>query len=419
MLFIQEPRLKDGKVGTLDKACNWPNSKVQGWFTSNERGNGGVATIVKKSFLEQTTNFLVEEVAEDECQHISFSVGLTQFSFANVHMSSHSGDERATLCTTLRQILPEGTITGGDFNMVQDIDLDTQRAHSITPYENGGWQELLELQSTLHLNDPWREANGDMRLYTHESHVASGTTRTRIDYVLCPKEAMVGHYGLSTSHDYTFWQGTARADHIGVTIKVAPVDPSEVAPKRRAASPHIFETQEWHALHEVEWEAHILTATEYTTVWEWWEVWKLQVIELAKTLEDKLSLLKSRAERQATQQAKLAHEFAAAHPGPAAQSAVAEATLQIDTLHDTMAHRGKKARLTYGVDVACHMHPAFLAQAKEAHSKTTIPHLQRWDTYFGLNPKVVSMTQCEADKLEEATKFYNELYTYERPFWTV
>ena len=93
MPFIQEPRLKDEKADTLDKACNWPNSKVQGWFTSNQRGNGGVATIAKKSFLNLTNNFLVVELADDECQHISFSVGPTQFSFANVHMDSHSGAE--------------------------------------------------------------------------------------------------------------------------------------------------------------------------------------------------------------------------------------------------------------------------------------------------------------------------------------
>ena len=50
ILFLQEPRLKEFKSGEMDWACNWPQSKVQGDFISNERGNGGVATIVKKKF---------------------------------------------------------------------------------------------------------------------------------------------------------------------------------------------------------------------------------------------------------------------------------------------------------------------------------------------------------------------------------
>ena len=41
ILFLQEPRLKDGKVDLLEKACNWPNSKVHGTVTSNSNGSSG------------------------------------------------------------------------------------------------------------------------------------------------------------------------------------------------------------------------------------------------------------------------------------------------------------------------------------------------------------------------------------------
>ena len=74
IMFLQEPRLKDGKLGAFEKACNWPQPKVQGTFTSNADGTGGVATIVKKSFLRLTNNFLVTELAFDECQHITFPI---------------------------------------------------------------------------------------------------------------------------------------------------------------------------------------------------------------------------------------------------------------------------------------------------------------------------------------------------------
>ena len=50
IMFLQEPRLKEGKVGHFEDACNWPQSKVVGHFTSNAAGNGGVATITKKRF---------------------------------------------------------------------------------------------------------------------------------------------------------------------------------------------------------------------------------------------------------------------------------------------------------------------------------------------------------------------------------
>merc|ERR1711965_621900 len=53
-MFLQEPRLKDGKLGAFESACNWPQSKVHGTFTANPDGKGGVATIVKKAFLNST-----------------------------------------------------------------------------------------------------------------------------------------------------------------------------------------------------------------------------------------------------------------------------------------------------------------------------------------------------------------------------
>ena len=114
IMFLQEPRLKESKAGQMESACNWPNSKVQGTFTSNQKGNGGVATVVKKSFLQVATGYTVHEVAPDECQHVTFSLGGTQFSFANVYMSSHDGPRRAALCKALQDRLPPNTIIGGD-----------------------------------------------------------------------------------------------------------------------------------------------------------------------------------------------------------------------------------------------------------------------------------------------------------------
>ena len=99
IMFLQEPRLKESKVGQFEDACNWAQSKVVGHFTSNALGNGGVATIAKKDFVATTTNFIVNEVSAEECQHVTFSIGTTQFSFANVYMDSHDGSKRGTLCT--------------------------------------------------------------------------------------------------------------------------------------------------------------------------------------------------------------------------------------------------------------------------------------------------------------------------------
>ena len=33
-MFLQEPRLKEAKVGDMENACNWAQSKVEGTFTS-------------------------------------------------------------------------------------------------------------------------------------------------------------------------------------------------------------------------------------------------------------------------------------------------------------------------------------------------------------------------------------------------
>ena len=374
-----------------------------------------MATIATKTFLANTSNFLVNELAQDECQHITFSIGGTQFSFANVHMDSHQGTKRAALCTALQGALPIGTIIGGDFNMVQDPDLDTQRPHSANPHDNGGWQEMVSMQSTLQISDLWREENGDTRLFTHESHVQGGITRTRIDFVLCPCHAMVGHCAITTSHDYEFWQGNGRADHIGVTVKVAPVDPTKSGPKNRAAPPHVFETHEWHTIHAAEWEKHILAWPSFHTTWEWWEAWKPIVVELARSHMDRLTLAKSKQQRHASHMARLAHEFAAQCPGQHADMAVSQAKELLDEVHVHAAKQGKRARLTHGIDMAAHMHPAFLAQAKETRTGTTVPCLDKWSTYFGDQPTQVGQTTNEPQKLEEANKFYNELHAYQEP----
>ena len=56
--------------------------------------------------------FVVHELALDECQHVTFSIEGTQFSFANVYMSSHSGAKGAALCKQLQHLLPPNTVTG-------------------------------------------------------------------------------------------------------------------------------------------------------------------------------------------------------------------------------------------------------------------------------------------------------------------
>ena len=136
-------------------------------------------------------------------------IGGTQFSFANVYMSSHSGARRATLCKQLQHLLPANTIMGGDFNMVQDPTLDMRRPPSVkTPYDNGGWQEMLDMQTHLGLSDLWREANGDLFFHTHSTAVQGGHTLTRIDYALGPSDCSVGPWALTAGHDHLFWQGT-------------------------------------------------------------------------------------------------------------------------------------------------------------------------------------------------------------------
>ena len=151
------------------------------------------------------------------------------------------------------------------------------------PYNNIGWQALVSMQAALQLVDLWRQENGDTFLHTHKSAVPGGFTLTRIDYVLCPSCATVGPYGLHTSHDYAFWQGSGRADHLGVSLKVAPSEVSKTGPKNKAAPPYLFETTEWHTLHSKEWDAHICTATQHGCIWEWRERWtQLRTQELLR-----------------------------------------------------------------------------------------------------------------------------------------
>jgi hypothetical protein len=181
--------------------------------------------------------------------------------------SNNTAKARSNYFQQLIKLLPIGCTIGGDFNIVQDIDLDLIRPQAKSPYENGGWGELMELQGALQIQDGWRVQEGEeakaftKRTITHGIH----TCQSRIDMVLTPRPTCptqfpwVAHFG----HDLVFWQGQnksmgqSKADHVGVTPELTIQKNIEGETRKRAIKGTTFQNPKWAQNIDQYWDTHL------------------------------------------------------------------------------------------------------------------------------------------------------------------
>ena len=164
------------------------NRGYPAWFTHSVEASEGVAVIFKPHISPNDIG--VVEVVPNRCQLIQINTGNSPLSFANSYAPSNNVNKiRSNYFKDLKKILPKGCIIGGDFNIVQDMDLDLLRPYTKSPYENGGWAECMEMQGHLQIEDGWRKQEGeDARVYTKKTMKHNTMScQSRIDMVLTPK----------------------------------------------------------------------------------------------------------------------------------------------------------------------------------------------------------------------------------------
>ena len=87
-----------------------------------------------------------------------------------------------------------------DANCVPDPSRDLER-DAVTPYDNAGAPELMDLMLQKDLLDAARETLGDTPHYTSHHNTSAGITKTRIDQAYTPRvNGMVWTY--STLHHF-------------------------------------------------------------------------------------------------------------------------------------------------------------------------------------------------------------------------
>jgi hypothetical protein len=178
----------------------------------------------------------------------------------------------------------------------------------------------------------------------------------------------------------------------------------------------------------------------------WWEQWKVTIYSVTSELEQ-LAHKKQHQTRDSLH----------AHMHMVAANAIENLTSKGATAMLTKAHKRindwetqqtqakRRQRVTYGVNIAEHLHPSYLNQTNEQKPKTKIPHLQKHEVheYFphltppiergdlelqpsstnrgepsrasGDTPPPPDLTQNDLELQEEIPKFYENLYKNEEP----
>ena len=218
ILCIQETHYS---VRTYSQHNNYENicylRGYHAFFTHSVEGNSGVAVIFKNHI--PLDNIGVVEVYPNRCQLVRIVTEQGILTFANSYApSNNNGKNRSNYFIEITKLLPCGCVIGGDFNIVQDLDLDLLRPNTKSPYDNGGWDKFIELQGALQIEDGWRIQEGEeARAFTKKT-ITHGimSCQSRIDMVLTPKNSCPTPFPWVAilGHDLVFWQGAYHPLHM-------------------------------------------------------------------------------------------------------------------------------------------------------------------------------------------------------------
>ena len=157
---------------------------------------------------------------------------------------------------------------------------------------------------------------------------------------------------------------------------------SEGEARKKALQGPTFKSNDWARTIDQHWNTHLAQWQVGKPIMDWWEQWKVDIYSVTSELEQ----LAHKKQHQ-TRDSLHAHMHMVATnaiENPTSKGATAMLTKAHKRINDwenqhTQAKRSQ--RVTYGVNIAEHLHPSYLNQTKEQKPKAKIPHLQRHEVH--------------------------------------
>ena len=178
--FLQETH------STPESESKWEAEWGYKMFFSSHSGNSrGVAILFNNSFQFQ----LHEKITDTEGRFIIMCLTINDRKITLMNVYGPNQDDPVFFELLKRKLETrnddENIIIGGDFNVVQDYNLDTLNIkNKNNPKANSAVQEM---KFELDLCDPWRLENPNSRMYTWHN---SNNQQSRLDYFLVSSDIM-------------------------------------------------------------------------------------------------------------------------------------------------------------------------------------------------------------------------------------
>jgi hypothetical protein len=163
----------------------------------------------------------------------------TEQESSSVYLSAQAPSRKKQLHTIAKsKILMEQAIVGGDFNCVENVDLDVRYpAQEGSTYANASGQTLARLIAESGMIDSYRLVHGDAKTgYSRMAH----TIYTRIDRIYTQAHNPVWRWQKIHSPPDTF-TGNAASDHLPVIARLALAKERPSAATEAKINPSIFE----------------------------------------------------------------------------------------------------------------------------------------------------------------------------------
>jgi hypothetical protein len=175
----------------------------------------------------------------------------TEQEFSSVYLSAQAPARKKQLHTIAKsKILMEHAIVGGDFNCVENVDLDVRYpAQGGSTYANASGQTLARLIAESGMIDSYRLVHGDAKTgYSRMAH----TIHTRIDHIYTQAHNSVWRWQKVHSLPDTF-TGNAASDHLPVIARLALAKERPPSATEAKLNPAIFENPNTRLITKLLW----------------------------------------------------------------------------------------------------------------------------------------------------------------------
>jgi len=179
----------------------------------------------------------------------------TEQEFSSVYLSAQAPERKKQLHTiTKSKIFKEHAIIGGDFNCVENVDLDVRYpAEGSSTYANASGQTLARVIAESGLIDSYRLVHGDAKSgYSRLAH----TIHTRIDRIYTKAHGSVWRWQKIHSPPDIF-TGNAHSDHLPVIARVTLTKERPPSATEAKINPVIFDNPNTRYITELIWNKEI------------------------------------------------------------------------------------------------------------------------------------------------------------------